>query len=668
MTALHPVLTGQEPGYSNVVLSALEQQLKAATTPFVLVLDDVHLITDPAAVRMLALVVSSIPAGSQVAFTTRTDPPIAIGRLRAEGRILEADIADLALDRREARILLAGTGLASDAMEAVIESAEGWPVGVYLSAMALRSSPGLLRGATPAHSVPGPGALAVIGNERVVVDYLRSELWADLDESTMRFLTRTSILTELNGPLCDAVLADRGSGTRLRELRSTNLLVIPLDSQDQRYRYHHLLLDALGAELVRRESDLIPVLHDRTSRWFEANGDAEAAIRHAKLGGDLTRTAELIWTNIRLALGNGPLDTLRRWLDGHPDVDIARLPELMSASAWAAMLDHDLESMNRWLVLGQAGVDAPAFDAGGNPQHRREVRASIELLRALRGDRGFVGIGEVGEATVAQLAPLSAWRPFAFFMIGIGHLLTGNSADAVGPLREAEALAAGLGGHLVRADCLATLGLLAIENGHWDEGAALVLQSRDVLHRNGIRDLSTSAYSMSVVAMVQSRGSDAATARATVAHARRLTAEMSSLTPWVQVMGRVLQATASIHLHDVATARLLTREARQLLDSGPPSDFLAGFVERAELALVGLPADPAIGVTPLTTAELRVLQYLPTQLSFPEIAGVLFVSRHTIKTQALAIYRKLGVSSRTAAVERARRLGLLPALSAVHPN
>src|SRR5664279_5930856 len=157
-----------------------------------------------------------------------------------------------------------------------------------------------------------PGSLSVSGGERIVVDYLRSELWSDIDEPTMQFLTRTSILSALSGPLCDAVTASRGAGSLLRRLRGSNLLMVPLDSLDNRFRYHRLMLDALRGELERRESDLIPILHDRASRWFESNGDLDSAIRHATLAGDLNRTADLVWANVRPAFG--ALDTLPRWL------------------------------------------------------------------------------------------------------------------------------------------------------------------------------------------------------------------------------------------------------------------------------------------------------------------------------------------------------------------
>ena len=129
---------------------------------------------------------------------------------------------------------------------------------------------------------------------------------------------------------------------------------------------------------------------------------------------------------------------------------------------------------------------------------------------------------------------------------------------------------------------------------------------------------------------------------------------------WFQVVRTALQATATVYLGDLSAARTLLGQARRALEQCERSEFLVGVVERAERVLIAATAGPRIVSTPLTAAELRVLRHLPTQLSIPEIAAGLFVSRFTIKTQALAVYHKLGVSSRTAAVHRARELGLLP--------
>jgi LuxR family transcriptional regulator, maltose regulon positive regulatory protein len=64
-------------------------------------------------------------------------------------------------------------------------------------------------------------------------------------------------------------------------------------------------------------------------------------------------------------------------------------------------------------------------------------------------------------------------------------------------------------------------------------------------------------------------------------------------------------------------------------------------------------------LTPLSKSELRVLRYLPTHLSAPEIAAELSVSTTTVKTHLRNLYAKLGAHSRTEAVESARTLGLL---------
>jgi LuxR family maltose regulon positive regulatory protein len=175
-------------------------------------------------------------------------------------------------------------------------------------------------------------------------------------------------------------------------------------------------------------------------------------------------------------------------------------------------------------------------------------------------------------------------------------------------------------------------------------------------------DDSGSGLAFAVLAAVQARGGDVAGARRMLARARRSTMDLCAPARWFQIVTRAVQATACVPLGDVPTARLLVRDARQRNDSGEWSEFLGAIIDHAERAVVDAAADHSLGSTPLTTAELRVLRYLPTQLSFPEIAGGLFVSRHTIKTQALAVYHKLGVSSRTAAVDRARDLGLLPEL------
>ena len=132
------------------------------------------------------------------------------------------------------------------------------------------------------------------GDDVFMGDYLRSELLDRVSDAEASFLTRTSVLDRMCGPLCDAILGEKGSGRVLEQMESRNLLVVPLDRRREWYRYHHLLRELLQAELQRREPDLVQDLHFRAAAWFEANAMPEAAIEHAQAAGDYDRVARLV--------------------------------------------------------------------------------------------------------------------------------------------------------------------------------------------------------------------------------------------------------------------------------------------------------------------------------------------------------------------------------------
>ena len=144
----------------------------------------------------------------------------------------------------------------------------------------------------------------------------------------------------------------------------------------------------------------------------------------------------------------------------------------------------------------------------------------------------------------------------------------------------------------------------------------------------------------------------------------RLTAVLAGFAPWLQIHGRILQANTCLLVGEVATARRLTQRAREVLRRCDAAETASGTqraaLDRAETLLTQTSPDSPFGALPFTAAELRVLQLLPTYMTFPEMATVLFVSRHTVKTQALCVYRKLGATSRHEAVQRACALGYLP--------
>ena len=181
--------------------SWLEQQGR----PFVLVLDDVHRLRSPAALAAVMAIADAVPAGSQVVLAGRGEPELPIGRLRAQGRLIDLRTRDLAMTRREAMTMLslAGLELPREDVLLLLERTEGWPAGLYLAALSLRGRPDVHRAA---------GRFG--GDDRLVADYLRDELLATLEDEQLAFLQRTAVLDELSGAVCDAILDRTGSGTR----------------------------------------------------------------------------------------------------------------------------------------------------------------------------------------------------------------------------------------------------------------------------------------------------------------------------------------------------------------------------------------------------------------------------------------------------------------------
>ena len=246
-----------------------------------------------------------LPTGSQLAVASRTELPLPMARLRAQGDVVEVGVDELAMGTAEAEALLAGADvqLGEAELTELVERTEGWPVGLYLAALALRTE-GTRRAA----------GLAFGGDDRLMADYLRSEVLSRLSPTTTQFLRRTAVLDRLSGPLCDAVLGAIGSRQVLESLEKSNLLLVPLDRRREWYRYHHLFQDLLRAELVRSEPELVPLLHDRAATWLEAHALPDLAIDHAQAAGDADRAARLVTRLAQRTYAAGRMGTALRWL------------------------------------------------------------------------------------------------------------------------------------------------------------------------------------------------------------------------------------------------------------------------------------------------------------------------------------------------------------------
>ena len=212
-----------------------------------------------------------------------------------------------------------GFELTSDEVSDLVRRTEGWPVGLYLAALAFKAE--------------RHGREAVVSfneDDQFIADYLRSELLGRMSSHEVTFLTRTSVLEQMSGPLCDEVVGREGSALLLEEMERRNLLIVPLDRHREWYRYHHLLRHMLRRELDRREPDSIEDMHIRAASWFERNGLPEMAIKHAQEAGEADTVARLVLDLAQPVWASGRVDTVMSWMRW---LEEKRLVELYPAVA-----------------------------------------------------------------------------------------------------------------------------------------------------------------------------------------------------------------------------------------------------------------------------------------------------------------------------------------------
>jgi LuxR family maltose regulon positive regulatory protein len=628
---------------TNVLLPRLNRVLAASSRPFVLILDGADVPHGDGSTAVLEALADNIPPASQLVVTSRSEPPLPLPLLRANRRLVRIGADDLAMSLGEAGALLqaVGVNLDPDTLTTLARRAEGWPTGLYLAALALREA-----------LDPAEAADSFTGDDRLVADYLREETLGALPESWLEFLVRTSVLDQVSGPLCDAVVERSDSATTLEGLAHANVFVVPLDRRGEWYRYHHLFSDLLRSELRHRDPALAPVLHQRASAWLEDHGDADGAIDHALAAHDMQRAASLIWRNTAAFLTTGRAETVRRWLEPLTPDEIASHPALALAKAWWSLTAGDTAAVDHWAAVA---TDARSEDSTSDDT---SLRAAVVLLRALAGKDGLTRMRDDAALAFELDQPGSPYRPIARHLEGSALRLLGDHDLARAPLEEGERLAGALS-PAIHAHCLHQIAMLAIEDRDWTEAGSLLDRAMRVVEQYFLGERPAMAGLYAAAALTHVRTGATGRSRSESKHGLWLLETLTDFTPWFVAETALVLARTNLLLGDVATSRTLVSQAERILKRYPDAGTLPDRLRELERMIDADAVPVGLEATPLTPAEMRVLRYLPTHLSFAAIADELFVSRNTVKSQAIAVYRKLGVSSRALAVAEARELGLI---------
>jgi LuxR family maltose regulon positive regulatory protein len=644
--AVFAALASRGASITQTVVPRLGTALSSKALPVVVVLDDVHLLHDQEGLHALSVLVDHLPQGSQLAVISRDEPPLPLARWRAEGRLAELGPGELAMSPVEAGSLLraARVELPDGEVAELTRRTEGWPVALYLAALSIKAQ------------APRNGdGVGLSGRDRFLADYLQSVLLSRLSPTEVQFLTRTAVLDRLSGPLCDAVLDTSGSAAVLASLERSNLLVVPLDRQREWYRYHHLFQELLREELERSEPELVRELTLRAAHWCQRHGLAEAAIDYAIDAGDADLVARGVEQVAISVYRSGRLATVQRWFDWFNDRGlIQQYPAVAMLGAWVQALGGHAAAAERWAAAAEQGSYEGTLPDGSSIDGWRA------LLRAKLCRHGVTQMRADAELALTLIPVDSLWRAPAQLLAGISHLLAGDLDVADDLLAEAVEVAKDTGATVAATVALAERAILAIGRQDWRDAEILVEQARSVVNMAHLEAFATSVVLYAAGARVAIHQGNVDQADHDLARAQQLRPQATHALPYYAVQARLELIRAYLALTDVASARTVLREVDDLLRWRPDLGTLPDQADQLRSQLDPL-GGAVIGTGSLTIAERRLLPLLPTHHSFREIGQHLHLSPHTVKSQAMSIYRKLGASSRGQAVQRARTLGLLAA-------
>ncbi len=582
-----------EPPQPEALWIALVNDIAAAPRPLLLVLDDYHLIHTMQIHQQLAALLDYLPQQMHLVISTREDPPLPLSRLRARGQMSEIRQADLRFSRQEAALFLnttMGLGLTADDIAALEARTEGWIAGLQLAALSMRQADDI-------HDF----VRAFTGSNRYILDYLTDEVIEQQPPSMREFLLQTSILERLSAPLCDAVTERQDSHNILRALEQGNLFLVPLDESRQWYRYHRLFAELLRHRL-RTEASAPDAreLHQRASRWYEAEGYSTDAVRHALAASDWEQAARLIREVSGPMLERGEVMTLLGWFRALPDEAVCARPGLCLTYSWVLILTGQLDTAESYLAhveptaLSDAAllggiVAAQAYIARTRGDHRRTIELSQQALKLLPQD------------------DLSA-RSVVALNLGLAHWHHGHLAEAQEALEQASHVALQCGNHHVRLMALGLLGPIQAAQGKLHQAAVLcrqaiqlgkqspaialthvefsallyvwndleavadhLRQAIELSQRSGNLELQTGGYRM-LARLKQAQG-DASGALVSLQEAHLL-ARSHDVTPLVRARNAACHVEIALAQDDVATAAHWAEQVTENADAFPLYPFL----------------------------------------------------------------------------------------------
>lgn len=338
-------------------IAYLVEHVVDAEQNLLLVFDDYHTITHSEIHQALKLLIDHLPNNMRLIIAGRVEPPLPLARLRARGQLVEVRTADLRFSVQETADFmgcfaeLSGFTKQEIYLRQLNTSAEGWAAGLQMIALALRSEVTRHGGSTAV--IMERFVRELSGAHRFILDYLLEEVLNRETDHTREFLLYTCLLKRFNPALCAAVMPDltlSAAQELLGYLGRANLFILPLDDEQEWFRYHHLFADVLHKQLLHSYPGLAPKLHYRAANWFDGQGMVDDALEHALLSGDNNLALNLVEKYALEAILQGQIATATRWLDVLPAEALIARPRLCLNRAWVLTFTSQTEAAVPYLM------------------------------------------------------------------------------------------------------------------------------------------------------------------------------------------------------------------------------------------------------------------------------------------------------------------------------
>ncbi len=666
------------------LLQAYLLQLHRLHDPFILVLDDYHLIRNEQIHQVLAQLLVHLPAALQLVLVTREDPPLPLARLRANKKLFELRIAALRFSTKEMKSFFDcqdTPSLTEGQLQLLAQRTEGWAAGLRMTALSLQDQTDI-----------GGFVASFASNHRHVMDYLLEEVLERQPTDIRDFLLASSLPESFTAELCDAALslAPGTSAAHIGHLIKTNCFILALDAGHRWYRYHALFRDLLRFRQMQKPPGETEKAHRAVAEWYEENRYGKEAVHHWFLAKDFERAAaivERLWAEMDVLLQSDVWLEMARRL---PMGILLRSPVLCAGFGWALLDQGDLSACGEWFARSEAWLDRCSGEArallvcaegllvADETQFSllpATLSSAYAYLAAATGD--VAGTFRHTEEALRRIPVDQPYKRVVISMLlGIAHWRNGN-------LAEAEAVVAdslrGTRSHvnpLVENSYYMVLGELQIQQGAWEKAKDLLERTiADILERGRVPIVLPSLYlGLAKIALLRGNAAEAVALLEISKSYGQQAALMDWRYKWHVLRARVYgleelfgpareslaEGRAAFYANplpdelsfDEVEDWLAQREVRSRISRGTGTDRQDKPVfarERANQLL----ADP------LTLRELDVLALIGEGLSDRQIGERLYLSISTVKGYNRNLFGKLAVDRRTQAVAKARSLGLL---------